>query len=70
MPQKIRELKQMLRRAGFSERPGKGSHTNWTHRLYLGKITLSGNDGNDAKPYQEQKIASALAQVRRREENG
>ncbi|WP_322743355.1 type II toxin-antitoxin system HicA family toxin [Sphaerospermopsis aphanizomenoides] len=31
MPNKIRELKKMLKKAGFIERPGKGSHTNWTH---------------------------------------
>jgi hypothetical protein len=27
VPKKIRELKAMLRKAGFSSRPGKGSHT-------------------------------------------
>jgi hypothetical protein len=27
MPKKIRELKQLLRKAGFQELPGKGSHT-------------------------------------------
>jgi predicted RNA binding protein YcfA (HicA-like mRNA interferase family) len=52
MPKKIRELKQMLRQAGFSELPGKGSHTNWVHPLYAGKITISGKDGVDAKRYQ------------------
>ena len=60
MPKKIRELKQLLRQAGFSELPGKGSHTNWVHFLYAGKITVSGTvsgkDGADAKRYQEQKI--------------
>nr|WP_216634605.1 type II toxin-antitoxin system HicA family toxin [Gloeomargarita lithophora] len=51
MPKKIRELKQLLRKAGFEELPGKGSHTNWIHPLYPGKITVFGKDGADAKSY-------------------
>lgn len=42
MPKKIRELKQMLRKSGFAERPGKGSHTNWTHPNYAGRVTIAG----------------------------
>jgi predicted RNA binding protein YcfA (HicA-like mRNA interferase family) len=53
MPKKIRELKQILVQAGFTELPGKGSHTNWIHDLYYGKVTISGKDGADAKRYQE-----------------
>ncbi|MDJ0730334.1 MAG: type II toxin-antitoxin system HicA family toxin [Crocosphaera sp.] len=34
MPKKIRELKQMLQKAGFCSRTGKGSHSNWYHPLY------------------------------------
>ncbi|HEY9826938.1 MAG TPA: type II toxin-antitoxin system HicA family toxin [Stenomitos sp.] len=63
MPKKIRELKQLLRKLGFEEHPEKGSHTNWTHSLYPGKITVSGKDGADAKPYQEKEILGAIAQV-------
>lgn len=63
MPKKIRELKQLLRKAGFEELPGKGSHTNWIHPLYAGKITVSGKDGADAKPYQEKAILDAIEQV-------
>jgi predicted RNA binding protein YcfA (HicA-like mRNA interferase family) len=63
MPKKIRELKQMLRRAGFEELPGKGSHTNWIHPLYAGKITISGKEGSDAKRYQEQEILGAIQTV-------
>ncbi|MEL6930848.1 MAG: type II toxin-antitoxin system HicA family toxin [Cyanobacteria bacterium J06600_6] len=51
MPKKIRELKKMLRKAGFQEIPGKASHTNWIHRYYSGKVTISGNYGSDAKAY-------------------
>lgn len=63
MPKKIRELKQLLRKAGFEELPGKGSHTNWIHPLYPGKITVSGKDGSDAKPYQEKEILRAIQQL-------
>ena len=65
MPPKIRELKAELRKAGFTTRPGKGSHTNWYHSLLPGKkITLAGNDGTDAKPYQEKEIHEALEMLR------
>lgn len=60
MPKKIRELKAMLKKAGFSQRSGKGSHTKWLHLLYPGRITLSGKEGGDAKPYQEKEVADAL----------
>lgn len=56
MPKKIRELKKMLRKAGFQEIPGKGSHTNWIHLLYSGKVTISGKNSSDAKIYQEREI--------------
>ena len=64
MPPKIRELKAALRHAGFAERPGKGSHTVWSHPLVAGRITLSGSDGEDAKRYQERDVRDALAKVR------
>lgn len=63
MPKKIRELKQLLRKAGFEELPGKGSYTNWVHPQYAGKITISGKDGTDAKPYQEKEILGAIQEV-------
>ncbi len=63
MAKKIRELKQMLRQGGFTEIPGKGSHTNWVHPLYTGKITISGKDGADAKRYQEKEVKQAIEKV-------
>jgi len=63
MPKKIRELKAMLRAAGFVERAGKGSHTVWMHTSLPGKIVLSGKDGHDAKPYQEKDVSTALKKV-------
>lgn len=68
MPKKIRELKAMLRKAGFSSRPGKGSHTFWTHPALSIKITLSGSDGDDAQPYQESDIRNALRSLKERTE--
>jgi predicted RNA binding protein YcfA (HicA-like mRNA interferase family) len=64
MPRKIRELKQLLRQVGFTELPGKESHTNWVHSLYAGKITVSGKDGADAKRYQESEILAAIEIVK------
>lgn len=67
MPKKIRELKQMLQQAGFTELPDKGSHTNWVHFLYAGKITVSGKDGADAKRYQEKEVREAIERVKEQE---
>jgi len=65
MPKKIRELKAMLRKAGFSSRPGKGSHTVWVHpALSRDELTLSGGDGNDARPYQEKDVREMLRKLK------
>jgi predicted RNA binding protein YcfA (HicA-like mRNA interferase family) len=69
MPKKIRELKQMLVQAGFTELPGKGSHTNWIHDLYYGKVTISGKDGADAKRYQEKEVKQAIESIVDRKED-
>jgi predicted RNA binding protein YcfA (HicA-like mRNA interferase family) len=65
MPRKVRELIADLQRAGFSEvrKAGKGSHRKFTHRRYPGAVTLSGNPGDDAKPYQEKQVARAIEAV-------
>ena len=63
MPKKIRELKAMLRRAGFAQRAGRGSHTVWSHPSLIEKLVLSGRDGNDAKLYQERDVLAALKRV-------
>lgn len=55
----------MLRKAGFSSRPGKGSHTVWIHpALYTDQLTLSGGDGDDARPYQEKDVREILKKQR------
>ncbi len=53
----------MLRQAGFTEISGECCHTNWIHPLYVGKLTISGKDGNDAKRYQEKDVQKAIDQV-------
>jgi predicted RNA binding protein YcfA (HicA-like mRNA interferase family) len=68
MPKKIRELKQMLRQLDFTELPGKGSHTNWIHPLYTGKLTVSGKDASDAKPYQEKEVQQAIKEVQEKQQ--
>jgi predicted RNA binding protein YcfA (HicA-like mRNA interferase family) len=61
---KVRELKAMLRKAGFSERPGKGSHTVWSHpKLPDKNVTISGHDGDDARKYLEQQVKQAIREA-------
>ncbi|MFS0516177.1 type II toxin-antitoxin system HicA family toxin [Nostoc sp. UIC 10607] len=68
MPKKIRELKAMLLKAGFTYRSGKGSHTVWSHPLLLYSLTLSGKDGADADRYQEKDVRNALIEIKLPEE--
>lgn len=63
MAKKLRELKSLLLKAGFTSRPGKGSHTVWSHPLLPGNLTMSGKDGNDAKSYQERDVKNAIHKV-------
>lgn len=53
----------MLRKAGCISESGKGSHTKWSHPLLRDKLTLSGNDSQDAKPYQEKDVKSYLREI-------
>ena len=65
MPPKIRQLKAELARAGFAERPAKGSHTFWTHPALSGvTITIAGKDGTDAQKYQIKQVREALKSLR------
>jgi predicted RNA binding protein YcfA (HicA-like mRNA interferase family) len=64
MPKKIRELIQGLKKAGFIDRGGKGSHRNFKHPNGA-KITVSGNPGHDAKNYQEREVEKVIHEVKR-----
>lgn len=59
MARKIRELIADLENAGFENRGGKGSHRNYRHPKG-GRVTLSGKEGDDAKPYQEKEVRQAI----------
>ena len=64
MPPKIRKLKAALSKVGFRVRPGKGSHTFWVHPNLPGEeVTISGHDGDDAKPYQIKDVRDALRKL-------
>ncbi|NEP77452.1 MAG: type II toxin-antitoxin system HicA family toxin [Okeania sp. SIO3B3] len=69
MPKKIRELKSMLRKAGFIYRSAKGSHTRWVHPLLPNEpITIAGRDGDDAKVYIEKEVNRKLKMLKTIEE--
>jgi predicted RNA binding protein YcfA (HicA-like mRNA interferase family) len=64
MPKKVRELKAMLRQAGFVERTAKGSHKFFTHPSAPGvAVSVPGKDGDDAKRYLEKQVKVAIEQV-------
>ena len=64
MPRKMRELEADLRREGFTRQPGKGSHRRYVHSLYPSHVAMSGQEGDDAKPYQERAVREAIATLR------
>ena len=67
MPKKIRELLSELKRVGFIDRGGKGSHRNLVHPKGI-RITLSGKSGDDAKRYQEREVALVLEKLKNEKE--
>ncbi len=64
MPRKVRELIRDLERAGFVDRGGKGSHRNFVHPRASKPVGISGNPGDDAKPYQEKAVRRAIAEAK------
>ena len=60
MPRKIRELIADLEQAGFENRGGKGSHSNFTHPNVTNPVTISGKLGDDAKKYQQRIVKQAV----------
>ena len=66
MPQKVRQLKASLTKAGFVIRSGKGSHTVWHHPLLRISVTISGKDGDDAEKYQVKEVQNALKRLKER----
>ncbi len=68
MPKKIRELKSLLLKAGFSYKPAKGSHSKWIHPKLPKAIIIAAKDGDDAKPYLEKQVNEALEALKEMEE--
>jgi predicted RNA binding protein YcfA (HicA-like mRNA interferase family) len=64
MPKKIRELKTLLVKAGFTVQPAKGSHSKWIHPKLSQTIIIAGKDGSDAKRYLEKQVNDALEALR------
>ena len=65
MPRKIRELIRDLEKEGFMNREGKGSHRNFVHPMLKKPITISGNENEDAKRYQEKAVQTAIREVKK-----
>ncbi len=63
MARKIRYLIRDLKKAGFVDRGGKGSHRNFVHPKVTKPVTISGNENDDAKHYQEKAVLLALEEV-------
>jgi predicted RNA binding protein YcfA (HicA-like mRNA interferase family) len=64
MPPKIKELIKQLKKAGFQNRGGKGSHRNFIHPKGVA-ITISGKVGSDAKKYQEAEVKRKISESKR-----
>ena len=60
MPKKIRDIKAMLLKAGFSSKPGKGSHSKWKHPDLKSYVVIARKDGDDAPRYLEKQVDEAL----------
>jgi predicted RNA binding protein YcfA (HicA-like mRNA interferase family) len=65
MPPKIRDLIAELKKAGFVDRGGKGSHRNFVHPKVETPITVSGRPGDDAKAYQVRAIRTAIEEAQK-----
>jgi predicted RNA binding protein YcfA (HicA-like mRNA interferase family) len=64
VPLKIKKLKAALSKASCYSISAKGSHTKWRHPDLPGAtITLSGKDGDDAKPYQIDDVQDFLGKL-------
>jgi predicted RNA binding protein YcfA (HicA-like mRNA interferase family) len=63
MPRKIRQLIRDLEKAGFVLRSGKGFHRKFYHPKLPAPVVISGQSGDDAKPYQERDVKDALRSI-------
>lgn len=68
MPKKVRELKSILKQAGFTYKSAKGSHSKWKHPKLSTSIIIAGKDGDDAKSYLEKEVNEALEELNKIEQ--
>ena len=64
MPRKIRQLIADLRKAGFINIGGKGSHRNFKHPKGP-RVTIAGKLGDDAEPYQERDVKRSIEEAQK-----
>ena len=66
MPKKVRELKRLIKQAGwvYQVDRGKGSHSYWKHPLLPDDpLCIPGQEGDDAKKYLEKEVNLALKKL-------
>ena len=65
LPKKIRELKAILKKAGFIclKDRGKGSHTVWEHPNVSNNVIFA---SKDAQRYQEKRVAEAIEEAKKK----
>ena len=63
VPRKLRELIAELVRAGFVDRGGEGRHRNFKHPRG-GRLTVSGNPGDDVPKYLERDARREMEKCR------
>lgn len=68
MPKKVRELKSILKQAGFTYKPAKGSHTKWKHPKLSTSVIIAGKDDDDAKSYLEKEVNEVLEELNKIEQ--
>ena len=61
--EKEAEIRRDYRKAGFSERQGKGDHTVFSHPLVRHNYAVDGRDGFDAERYDERNLREALQEL-------
>ena len=65
MPPKVREVIGDLKKAGFRDRGGKGSHRKFTHPKVRKPVVISGNPGDDSLAYQRKAAREAIEESRK-----
>jgi predicted RNA binding protein YcfA (HicA-like mRNA interferase family) len=64
MPRKLRQLRADLKAGGAYVASQEGSHQKWRHPKVAAQVELAGNDGKDAKHYQEKEVKQFLQLIR------